>query len=188
MERTTQIVTIEPEHLAELQEWVGNRHGTIEPDNKIKGTYGTIDRNAEARELIRYVRMEVAQRQPQMRCPPVSDMPQDILDDLFRMAADSYDWIHESHFDDIDLPYILEVVQPALQPRSSMAPPDADAKLRHLTQFWKNDNAGQWATCTPTQQALIQEAFEGSKQWQSSMLLEEDIRQQLIDRLRQVDA
>ena len=177
------MVTIDSHEIGGLRLWVEQRGGQAEAWNKVVGTHGQLDRDSDAAELVSYARLEVALYQPDMRCPPHYEVPKAVLEDLLRMAADSYEWIHEGRFDAVDRPDVLEALKPALVARGEGTVEDGEQRIVYLRKHQGDEAIPDWEACSPGQRALIQEAFDADQRWQSEGRLNSQTRDAVIERL-----
>lgn len=166
-EKETYVVTINPENLDDLTRWVTDRNGTVQPYDLIRGAYGSLRKGQEMPSLNFYLQMQVARTNPSLRCPGNTESHPRVWDEIAALATDSYEWMHEGYFDPTDLPDILEALEPALQPRDSIAMEEAEAKVGYLRTDRRMENLPDWEHMNNSQKALIIEAFNASApEWQ----------------------
>ena len=183
MPATTQIVDIPEEHLADLTAWVQNHRGSIKEWDLVLGKHGHLYLNGYQPSLDLYLRMQVAAQRPEMRCPAVLSMPVHIRRELFQMGADSYDWMNEGLFDEIDLPEIMRIIADVLQIRRETALDDQDERVQYIRSLNGNENLPDWKDMSQAQRALIQEAFVGV-QWETRRRLDSFVTDKLTQHLR----
>ena len=159
---STQIVTIPEEYLLGLTAWVENHSGSTRRWDLVQGEYGTIYADAEQPSLERYLKLHTAASTPELACPRISQMKDETAHQLRQAAVDSYDWMFEGHFDELDLPHVLNIIESELVPRAFHKPVDTSQRLRYLRLNPETADLPHWEDMNLAQRALILEAFEDS--------------------------
>lgn len=172
----TLIVTIPAGKRAELQEWLDANGGTYRPWNRVIGNHGVLYSDAAPPSLNEYLRLEVAARTPGRKCPQIGDMPAQIAHEVLHIAANSYEWSHESHLDPSDLNHTLNLIEPTLEPRGNVQIADGHAKLEYLKTLPVGRGLPGWENLNDRQIAIIDEAFGNSTEWQTEGRLSNAIR------------
>ena len=184
MVKTTQIVEIEQEEMAEMTRWVQARGGQVREWDLVLGNHGHLYLNGENPSMHKFLRMQVAADRPDMVFPPMKSIPIAIRRDLLQTGADCYDYMNEGTFDEFDLPELMELAGPALQPRGEMVVKNMTAKLNYLRSQKGNNDLPGWDEMSQAQRALVHEAFSGGTEWENLGMLDPNLLNRLNKLLR----
>lgn len=180
---STYIVDIDPEHANELSNWVNDHDGSVRPWNLVHGDYGVLYTDADQPSLNQYLRFEVAVQNPDKHCPTVAEMNPAIAHHLLEIAVNSYEWMHEGHFDEVDLPRVMEAISEALVPREPVEIPDREILVAQLSHRCTNA-LPDWAGLNPAQRAVISEAVLTSTEWANERRLDSYTEYQVVRALQ----
>ena len=169
----------------ELTTWVNNHSGTLRKWDLVQGNHGRTNIDAQHPSLERYLKLQVAADNPKMACPKISQMGEATVHTLLQAAVDSYEWMYEGHFDSIDLPEVMGIIASDLRPRLMAEPTDVRERVRYLRDNPATQDLPDWESMTPTQRALIDEAFDASTtEWETQSRLNSNVQDALSKHLR----
>lgn len=179
------IVDIPEEHADDLTQWAQERRGNAKPWYLTTGRYGTFHNGQEMPSLQFYIKMQVARTAPGMLFPNTNQLEPSVWQDMAQAAADSSEWMNEGYLDDADLPNLMRAIAPALRPRPPIALEDATAKTNYLRTDRRMQDLPRWDNLSPSQQALIDEAFtQSNSEWQQQARLNSLTQDILATQLR----
>ena len=158
-------VTIPEARLEDLRRYVSGKGGRTTRRNVIQGKHGSIDPGAELPSLDEYLRLNVAAAHPGQQIPPTDWMPEEVRYELLQAAADSYDWIYEGKFDEIDLSHVLEILGPTLETKSYQQSEDAEALVQSLRKAAMLQDLPRWEHMPDSERFPVMEAVQMDPHW-----------------------